>query len=55
MNFGKQLAKKRRFSGAAGPCYNHRREMPGGLSDHIIQVSRYIEICIAFEYYEILL
>ena len=42
MDFGKQLAKESRFSRAAGPRDNHRGEMSSRLSDHIIQISRYI-------------
>ncbi len=42
MDFRKQLAKESRFSRAAGPCDNHRGEMSRRLSDHIVQISRYV-------------
>ena len=42
MDFGKQLAKESRFSGAAGSCHNNRGEVPGRFSDHIIQISKYV-------------
>jgi len=42
VDFGKQLAKESRFSRTPGPCDNHRGEMSSRLSDHIIQISRYV-------------
>jgi hypothetical protein len=42
VDFGKQLAEESRFSRAAGSRDNHRGEMSSRLSDHIIQISRYV-------------
>ena len=51
MDFGKQLAKESRFSGAAGACHNNRGEVPGRFSDHIIQISRYVSHVSILRYY----
>jgi len=40
VSLGEQLAKKSRLSGAARSCYDHRWKTPGGLSDHVVQISR---------------